>query len=80
MANFAGNKAYLCRARMTLWCEEVGELPEFHVDRDGTSLAECIGDFAPSDHAKASPELTTFGYFKVPPQGPFQKAYSTLSP
>jgi hypothetical protein len=37
---FARNKAYLCRARMKRWWESAGELREFHLDRDGMSLAE----------------------------------------
>ncbi|MDX6464376.1 MAG: hypothetical protein QOE55_8073, partial [Acidobacteriaceae bacterium] len=45
----AGNKAYLCRARMTRWWQSAGELREFHVDRDGTSLAECLGLLAATD-------------------------------
>jgi len=28
---------------MTRWWESAGELREFHVDRDGTSLAEWLG-------------------------------------
>ena len=31
---------------MACLCEEAGELREFHVDRDGASLPECIGDLA----------------------------------
>ena len=43
-------------------------------------VSKRIDDFASSDHAKASPEPTTFGYFKLPPQGPFQKATQHYRP
>jgi hypothetical protein len=42
---------------MTRWWQSAGELREFHVDRDGTSLAECLTLLAPNEGRTAEARM-----------------------
>ena len=58
----AGNKAYLGRARMTRWWESADEPREFHVGRDGMSLAEWLGgDDAFNENTSLRPDNIATG-------------------
>ena len=61
-----------CFPRQTSICEGHTTFP------GPPSLETRVGDFASSDHGKASPELSTFGYFKLILK-PVSKGYSILS-